>query len=112
MKLLAFLALAMPLAVFSAPIDGEVAKKEASPDGFGDYGKYGDGDPDEFRKHGHKHSQQQQAHPCHAGELSDGNNGHSKLHRAVGGLLLQGVTALMRGHTHRGDGLAMKVLGR
>jgi len=41
MKLLALLALAIPLAVFAAPIDGEVAKKEANPDGFGNYGNYG-----------------------------------------------------------------------
>jgi hypothetical protein len=41
MKLLAFLALAIPLAVFAAPIDREVVKKDASPDDFGNYGEYG-----------------------------------------------------------------------
>jgi len=43
MKLLAFLALVLPLTVFAAPIDGEITKKEAAPEpDFQDYGKYGD----------------------------------------------------------------------
>ena len=42
MKLLAFLTLAIPLAVLAAPIDGDVVKKEAEPEDFQDYGKYGD----------------------------------------------------------------------
>jgi len=42
MKLLVFLALVLPLAVFAAPIDSEITKKEAAPEpGFQNYGKYG-----------------------------------------------------------------------
>lgn len=47
MKLLALLALAWPLAVVAAPVDGELVKRdavaepEAAPADFGKYGSYG-----------------------------------------------------------------------
>jgi len=41
MKIPVFLALAMALAVFAAPIDTELTKKEAEPEDFQNYGQYG-----------------------------------------------------------------------